>query len=88
MPAADKVWGEQCLKTQLGKPKPFNFCFLFLSLSESNFQAAGRNNLKIHLKFLQDLAFSFHISTSGVSQNSMSLQNRLRNLAAESFKTA
>lgn len=56
---------------------------LFFSPSESNFQAPGRNNLKIHLKFLQDLAFSFHISTHRVSQNSVSLQSQLLNLAAE-----
>lgn len=55
----------------------------FFFLSESNFQASGRNNLKIHLKFLQDLAFSFHISTSGVSQNSMSLKSWLLNPTAE-----
>lgn len=47
----------------------------FFPPSESNVQASGRKNLKIHLKFLQDLAFSFHSSTSSVSQSSMSLKS-------------
>lgn len=71
--------------THWRKQKPFNnfFFFFLFFLSESNFQASGRNNLKIHLKFLQDLAFSFHISTSSVSQNSMNLKSWLLNPTAE-----
>lgn len=53
------------------------------------FQASGENNLKIHLKFPQDPAFSFHISMSSMSQNSMSFKSwywiLLHN--AKSFKT-
>lgn len=69
--ATDKVGGEQPQKHTVEETKPFNF---FLPPSVSYFQDLGEATLKIHLKFLQDLAFFFSTAPQAACHRTAELE--------------